>query len=65
MASKRDEAFAAFYARLTNKGGIGGQDILRAAWEAGRQYEAERRIALARASIEAYMQGDDEHGAED
>lgn len=58
MSSKRDEAFEAFYARLADKGGIGGRDIIRAAWEAGRQYEAERRISLARASIEAYMRGD-------
>lgn len=60
MASKRDEAFDAYYTRLMDKGGIGGRELIRAAWEAGRQYEAERRLKLARASVERYLKIDDD-----
>lgn len=60
MTSERDESFEVFYTRLMNKGGIGGRDLLRAAWEAGRQYEAQRRINLAHATIEQYMRGEGE-----
>lgn len=49
MASKHDEAFEAFYERLENKGGIGGHELLRAAWDAGRRYEQE---TISRPSVE-------------
>lgn len=59
MLSRQDEAFDTFYSGLDDRGGVGGRALLRRAWEAGRLYEAKRRIALAQVAIERYMHDDD------
>jgi hypothetical protein len=48
MATRRDQAFEAFYESLPDAGGIGGREIMRRAWEAGRRYEIDRLDALTR-----------------
>jgi hypothetical protein len=52
MASKRGEAFEAFYESLSDKGGIGGRELLRKAWDAGRKYEEQHVDAIARPNKE-------------
>jgi hypothetical protein len=58
MASHRDKAFQTFYDNLSDKGGIGGEDLLRKAWEAGRRYEVERIEAVVRPKVERCFQND-------
>lgn len=47
----RDKAFEAFYSSLGDKGGIGGRDLLRLAWDAGRRYEVDRIDQITRRNV--------------
>lgn len=49
MASRRDEAFQAFYDKLKAQGcDVHDRELMRCAWDAGRRYESDRIDALAR-----------------